>query len=388
MNAQLPAAPAMNVAAVPQGSQSQPEAMTAADTAALPEGGFRGVLEQRMKAPATEPAPEKASDSLSPESAGASAQIAQSTDFNQLSMDALAAFMTTQALALRQQPDAAGVSAAEDAGLSSQLKASFGRDLATEWQAFGRTDRPGTGLAASDSRDDPSARMLAAMDADTGRKLPQLAAAAAATAMPALGANAATVERAADSFAGLLATADGSSASLGAVPNQLSASLSAPPSDPRAVSTQVATPFGRPEWTGALSERVSWLVGQRLQSAEIQINPPQLGPVEVRISIQNDQATLMFASGHSVVREAIQAALPRLNEMLAQSGIALGQTSVGAESFAGQQQGFRQSGGQAAAIDPGLAAIDPMTGQSAAESMARQGLMLLRGSGGGIDMFV
>jgi flagellar hook-length control protein FliK len=127
---------------------------------------------------------------------------------------------------------------------------------------------------------------------------------------------------------------------------------------------------------------VTWLVGQRVQSADIQINPPQLGPVEVRITIKDDQASLFFTSQHAAVREAIQAALPRLNEMLAQGGLSLGQTSVGAESFAGQQQASRDGHGgrrQEPEVSAGLA--------GAISAAVPGDLTVLRGRVG-VDMFV
>jgi flagellar hook-length control protein FliK len=53
----------------------------------------------------------------------------------------------------------------------------------------------------------------------------------------------------------------------------------------------------------------------------------------VRLSIANDQASLSFASPHAAVRDAIQASLPRLQDMLQGLGISLGNVSVGAEGF-------------------------------------------------------
>lgn len=82
---------------------------------------------------------------------------------------------------------------------------------------------------------------------------------------------------------------------------------------------------------------------QQQQVAEIHLNPANLGPVEVTLSITQDQATAQFVSPHASVREAIQDALPRLKEMLADNGIQLGNVTVGAESFQQdpkQQQGY------------------------------------------------
>ncbi len=95
---------------------------------------------------------------------------------------------------------------------------------------------------------------------------------------------------------------------------------------------------GSPEWGDAFGQKVVWLAGQQKQSAELQLNPPHLGPLEVKISLGQDQLTAAFVSNHAAVREAIESALPRLRDMLAESGIMLGNVTVGAESFAQQQQ--------------------------------------------------
>ncbi|MGT2511257.1 flagellar hook-length control protein FliK [Cupriavidus basilensis] len=85
-------------------------------------------------------------------------------------------------------------------------------------------------------------------------------------------------------------------------------------------------------------------------TAELQLNPPDLGPLKVVLNVVNDQAQAQFVSPHAAVRAAVEAALPQLRTALADNGIQLGQTSVGADSFAGQagngqQQQQRQPGG-------------------------------------------
>ncbi|MGD9788685.1 MAG: flagellar hook-length control protein FliK [Sulfuricellaceae bacterium] len=118
--------------------------------------------------------------------------------------------------------------------------------------------------------------------------------------------------------------------------------MAQPSSSAHAASTdgtaRIQQPVGAPGWSGELGQKVVWMVGQQKQSAELQLNPPNLGPLEVRISLNQDQMSATFVSHHAAVREAIEAALPRLREMLADNGIALGNVSVGAESFAQQQQ--------------------------------------------------
>ncbi len=101
-------------------------------------------------------------------------------------------------------------------------------------------------------------------------------------------------------------------------------------------SLGIDSQVGQPKWGGELAQKVVWLSSQQQQVAEIRLNPAHLGPVEVMLNINSDQATVQFVSSHLAVREAIEASLPRLREMMAENGITLGDVSVGAESF--QQQ--------------------------------------------------
>lgn len=88
-------------------------------------------------------------------------------------------------------------------------------------------------------------------------------------------------------------------------------------------------PPGDAAWSRALGERVMWMVGREAQSAEIRLNPPQLGPVEIRVSVQNDQANVSFTASHPFTREALEAAIPRLREMLGESNLNLVNVDVG-----------------------------------------------------------
>jgi flagellar hook-length control protein FliK len=110
------------------------------------------------------------------------------------------------------------------------------------------------------------------------------------------------------------------------------------------VVTHVAPHIGHVEWNDAFSQKVVWMAGQQHQQADIQINPPNLGPVEVRLSLNQDQASLMFISPHAAVRDAIQSALPRLQDMMASSGLTLGNVFVGSEAAQQQAYGERQAG--------------------------------------------
>ncbi|MDE2608646.1 MAG: flagellar hook-length control protein FliK, partial [Burkholderiales bacterium] len=99
-------------------------------------------------------------------------------------------------------------------------------------------------------------------------------------------------------------------------------------------------------WGQALSQQVVWLSSAHQQSAALQLNPPDLGPLHVVLNVADNQAQALFVSAHAAVRDAVQAALPQLRASLADNGIALGNTMVSADSSQ-QQQAFQQFNAQA-----------------------------------------
>jgi flagellar hook-length control protein FliK len=105
----------------------------------------------------------------------------------------------------------------------------------------------------------------------------------------------------------------------------------------------VNTPLAQAGWDNEFSQKITWLATQRDQSAELHLNPPQLGPLDVVIKVSADQATALFTSPHAAVREAIEQALPRLREMLAENGIMLGNATVGDQASRKEQNDFTSS---------------------------------------------
>lgn len=96
------------------------------------------------------------------------------------------------------------------------------------------------------------------------------------------------------------------------------------------------------QWSQALGQQMVRLSTQGNQTAELDLNPPNLGPLKVVLNVVNDQAQAQFVSPHQAVRAAVEAALPQLRTSMAEAGIQLGQTSVGADSFAQANSGGQQ----------------------------------------------
>jgi flagellar hook-length control protein FliK len=92
---------------------------------------------------------------------------------------------------------------------------------------------------------------------------------------------------------------------------------------------KIATPVLHPGFGEDLANRVVFLAGQRVQSAEIALTPADLGPLSVTIEIRGHEASLFFGSAHATTRAALEDALPRLREMFAGSGLQLADAQVG-----------------------------------------------------------
>ncbi|MFN0040436.1 MAG: flagellar hook-length control protein FliK [Burkholderiales bacterium] len=113
---------------------------------------------------------------------------------------------------------------------------------------------------------------------------------------------------------------------------------------------------GTPAWDNALSNRVTWMATHEMRSAEIQLNPPDLGPISIALSLSGDSdavASVQFSALHPATVEAIQAALPKLRDMLEAAGISLGQTSVSSG-----QEGRENTGGSSGHTQRGRASPD------------------------------
>jgi flagellar hook-length control protein FliK len=88
-------------------------------------------------------------------------------------------------------------------------------------------------------------------------------------------------------------------------------------------------PVGQAGWDRAVGERIQWMVGQNIQQAEIKLNPPNLGPMEIKISMQNEQTSVTFVATQAPTREAIEASIPRLRELFGEINLNLANVDVG-----------------------------------------------------------
>jgi flagellar hook-length control protein FliK len=98
------------------------------------------------------------------------------------------------------------------------------------------------------------------------------------------------------------------------LPQQLATSL---------LEMGVPQPVGSRGWDGAIAERVMWMAQGDQQFARLSLNPPHLGPLEIRVSLNQDQTSVTFLAHQAPVREALEAAMPRLRELFDQQSLSL-----------------------------------------------------------------
>lgn len=115
-------------------------------------------------------------------------------------------------------------------------------------------------------------------------------------------------------------------------------------------ATQLQLPLSlhNPKWFAAVADRVSWLASRAVQAAEIHLDPPELGPLQVRIAVNQDQASVNFVSHQAAVREVLDAQLMRLKELFSNEGMQLIDVNVSDRHQQGQhaseQRGHSQAG--------------------------------------------
>lgn len=94
----------------------------------------------------------------------------------------------------------------------------------------------------------------------------------------------------------------------------------------------------RREWSGALGQRIMTMVAQDIQQARIQLDPPELGALEIKLQVQQDQASVQIHAQHGQVREVLEQNIFRLKDALQQQGIELTDSEFTDDEFNQSEQ--------------------------------------------------
>jgi len=116
-------------------------------------------------------------------------------------------------------------------------------------------------------------------------------------------------------------------------------------STPMSQQLKMNIPVSSPEWGTEFGKRIQMLMKNNIQHAEIRMDPPELGRIQVRINMSQDQANISFTALHANVREAIESNMTRLRDMLDESGLQLGEADVNSEFQQQTNQRSDEQGG-------------------------------------------
>lgn len=119
----------------------------------------------------------------------------------------------------------------------------------------------------------------------------------------------------------------------------------------KSYATSIDTPVGQADWGDKLVGKLSWLTARNMSVAEIHLTPADLGPMEVKVRVQNEQANITVHSANPIVREQLEQQSHRLRDMLGEQGLNLARFDVSdspqqrsGEQSSGEEQGGGESG--------------------------------------------
>ena len=95
-----------------------------------------------------------------------------------------------------------------------------------------------------------------------------------------------------------------------------------------------------------LAKQVMLLAYKGQQSARLQLNPPELGAVDIKLELRDSDVKLNLLTHTPVARDLLEAALPRLREIMHESGMNLLEAEV-TQRGSSQLSHSRDTGGEA-----------------------------------------
>ena len=115
--------------------------------------------------------------------------------------------------------------------------------------------------------------------------------------------------------------------------------------------TAMGTQFGQPAWQTELGQHARMMVRENLRFAEIELKPARLGTIEILVTQEKDQTSLMFFTKNPVVRDALEAGLLRLQKSFSEDGLNLGNTQVSDQSLSEHREQQKHASGQQQSAD-------------------------------------
>ena len=125
-----------------------------------------------------------------------------------------------------------------------------------------------------------------------------------------------------------LTTGNNSPTSLAAVTSQLDSTAALKLSLATDTSFNASAHSSRFDRSDALGQKIHWMHNAKISIAELHLHPAELGSIEIKIVTEDQQARVSFITSSATTRDVIEESLPKLRELLADSGITLDQSDI------------------------------------------------------------
>lgn len=141
------------------------------------------------------------------------------------------------------------------------------------------------------------------------------------------------------------------------------------------MTAQLATPFGNERWQTAMNQHVMNMISSGDEVASLTLSPPDLGPIQVVLAVDNQSVNTSFITDNPVVRQALEDGMQDLRDRMQSQGLQLGQTFVGdgqqAQQHFEQQSTPRQRGQSIGSHET----TEPLLAAQAVQTSVHRGLV-------------
>jgi flagellar hook-length control protein FliK len=133
------------------------------------------------------------------------------------------------------------------------------------------------------------------------------------------------------------------------------------------MTAEIRSPVGTQAWNDEVGNQITWMAQQGRESASLKLTPEHLGPIEVRINVQDGQTSVWFGAANADTRAAIEQALPRLRELFSAQGLSLADSGVFQHAPHQQQQaaGFSGTGARDGMTSEEISGVTPVAKRGA-----------------------
>ena len=135
----------------------------------------------------------------------------------------------------------------------------------------------------------------------------------------------------------------------------------------------------RKDFANAVKDKVMVMINQKIQQVEIQLDPPEMGNVHVRVNLQNEQAAVQFIVQNQQAKDALEQNMGKLRDMLAESGVDVGDANIE------QRQPGEQS--ETAFEDGESRGKNGLSSEQAADENLAQTQNVVKASSTGVDYY-